>query len=98
VNSLANAEIFQATYLFDAREDNAEMIANFLDSNYPLNEGSHHDVTQYRVYFERLVAHLKSGRCVGLVIAGQFSDYDGDKECPEMIVFDNGEKQAELQL
>jgi hypothetical protein len=45
-----------------------------------------------------LVAHLKTGLCVGLLNPGQFSDYDGEKENPSSIVLGNSEQQIELQL
>ena len=73
-------------------------VATELDRSFPLRGASHRDVVQYRVYFDGLVAHLRSGRCVGLNTPSQFSDYDGDKECPSLIVLDSSERHVELQL
>lgn len=87
-----------------AGDQPADQIANigltraFLDSNFPLSEGSHGDVTQYRVYFDRLVAHLNTGRCVGLVRPAQFNDYGGDRECPSSILLSSSALEIELQL
>ncbi len=78
-------------------ESRAEM-HEFLDANFPLNEGSHRDVRQYLIYYQNLLAILHSGRCVGLTFAGQFADYEGHKESPSSITLNNGHTQIELEL
>ena len=71
---------------------------DFLDANFPLHEGSHRDVAQYRVYFDRLIAHLSSGRCVGLNNPSSFIEYGGDRECPSLIALSAQGHQVELHF
>lgn len=98
MNNLAIADISSSTFQSDLRLDSADTVKGFLDTQFPLNEGSHRDVTQYCVYYKGLVAHLKTGRCVGLASPGQFTDYGGEKSCPTSIEFRNADQQIELQL
>jgi hypothetical protein len=44
------------------------------------------------------LAHLQSGRCVGLSDPGAFQEFDGDKECPSSILLKNDDHQIELIL
>ncbi|MDE0734096.1 MAG: hypothetical protein OSB72_13695 [Gammaproteobacteria bacterium] len=71
---------------------------DFLDAYFPLHEGSHRDVEQYRIYFDRLIAHLISGRCVGLENPGSFVDYGGDRECPSLISLSSSGHEIELHF
>jgi hypothetical protein len=98
MNNLAIANISSSTFQSDLRLGSNDTVKEFLDAQFPLNEGSHRDVTQYCVYYKGLVAHLKTGRCVALANPGQFTDYGGEKGCPTSIVFCNAEQQIELQL
>ena len=81
-----------------ALEESNGRFQAYLDSYFPLREGSHADVTQYRVYFERLIAHLDSGRCVGLSNPGSFVEFDGDRECPSLIALASQGHQIELHF
>lgn len=44
----------------------------FLDDNFPLKEGSHHDVQSYSVYFHHLLATFPDGSQSGLAQPCQF--------------------------
>jgi len=98
MNNLAISNIFPSTFQTDVRLDCDDTVKNFLDVQFPLNEGSHRDVTQYSVYYKGLVAYLKTGACVGLASPGQLIDYGGEQSCPTSIVFCNTEQQIELLL
>lgn len=98
MNSLNHAYITQSISLLENHISTADTVTDFLDSNFPLHKASHQDVVQYRVYFEALVAHLKSGICVGLLKPSQFNDYGGDKESPTSILLGNSHQQIELKF
>lgn len=71
---------------------------DLLDVQFPLHEGSHRDVAQYRVYFDRLIAHLSSGRCVGLHNPSSFVEFGGDRECPSLIALSAHGHNVELHF
>jgi hypothetical protein len=98
MNNLAINTISAPCFEADLRQDFDDTVKDLLDAQFPLNEGSHRDVTQYSVYYKGLVAYLKSGRCVGLASPGQFADYGGEQSCPTSIVFCNIEQTLDLQL
>ena len=98
MNTLSQANISQGKGLSGYQIVANGTVEDFLDSIFTLNGASHGDVLQYRIYLMSLVAHLKTGLCVGLLNPGQFSDYDGEKENPSSIVLGNSEQQIELQL
>jgi len=98
MNSLNRSYIPASLSLSNQQSDSNETFLGLLDSQFPLSEGSHREVTQYRVYFGRLLAHLKSGLCVGLTKPGEFLEFGGDRECPSSIVLKNAEQQIELTL
>jgi len=98
MNSLNKAYLPESLNLSNQQSLNNETFLGLLDSHFPLNEGSHREVSQYRVYFGSLLAHLKSGRCVGLLNPSEFKEFDGDRECPSSITLKNTEQQIELTL
>jgi malate synthase len=98
MNSLNTAYLPESLSLKSQQDHSNETLLGLLDSHFPLYEGSHREVTQYRVYFDCLLAHLKSGRCVGLSNPSEFFEFGGDKECPSSIVLRNTEQQIELTL
>ena len=98
MNSLNIAYLPESLCLSKQQNHSNATFLGLLDSHFPLNEGSHREVTQYRVYFGSLLAHLKSGRCVGLTKPGEFLEYGGDRESPSSIVLGNDERQIELTL
>lgn len=98
MNSLNRAYLPESLSLSNQQSQSNETFLGLLDSQFPLNEGSHREVTQYRVYFDCLVAHLRSGRCVGLISPSAFLEFGGDRECPSSIVLKNADQQIELTL
>lgn len=98
MNSLNNAYLPEALNLSLQTENSNGTFLGLLDTHFPLNEGSHLEVTQYRVYFDCLLAHLKSGRCVGLHNPSAFLSFGGDRECPSTVILGNSTQQVELIL
>ncbi len=98
---MSNLQHAHLSESFNATTASAELNSrcqDFLDTYFPLKEGSHHDVAQYRVYFDRLIAHLSSGRCVGLINPGSFVEFGGDRECPSLISLASPGHQIELHF
>ncbi|BDU37358.1 malate synthase G [Vibrio nigripulchritudo] len=64
---------------------------DFLDETFPLNEGSHHDVESYTVYFKNLLAFFPDGTQTGLKDPGQFvAASDLDREPTSIVLKNNG--------
>ena len=61
-------------------------VKDFLDSAFPLTEGSHHDVTSYMVYFQNLMMILADGSTAGLQNPAQFVAKIGPRDNPESIL------------
>ena len=98
MSSLYNAYLPKSLGLSNQQSFTNETFMGLPDSHLPVNEGSHQEGTQYRIYFDWLLSHLKSGRCVGLSNPGGFHEFEGDKKCPSSILLQNGEQQIELIL
>ncbi len=60
---------------------------NFLDQSIPLAQGSHRDVSAYRVEGGRLKAKLKDGGESGLQTPELFIGYNGHAEAPSSLLF-----------
>ena len=60
---------------------------NFLDQSIPLAQGSHRDVSAYRVEGGRLKAKLKDGGESGLQSPELFIGYNGHAEAPSSLLF-----------
>ncbi len=71
---------------------------DFLDQVIPLKEGSHHDVTLYQMYYQKLAAVLKDGTYVGLENPGQFVAYSGSKNEPRELVFKHNGLLIEIHI
>jgi malate synthase len=98
---MKNLQQAHLTESFDAAHATPESNSryqDFLDTYFPLKEGSHQDVAQYRIYFNRLIAHLRSGRCVGLADPNRFIEFGGDRECPSLISLASPSHQIELHF
>ncbi|CCN72685.1 malate synthase G [Vibrio nigripulchritudo] len=64
---------------------------DFLDETFPLNEGSHHDVESYTVYFKNLLVFFPDGTQTGLKEPGQFvAASDLDREPTSIVLKNNG--------
>ncbi len=71
---------------------------DFLDEVFPLNEGSHHDVESYTVYFKNLLAFFPDGTQAGLKTPGQFvaaNDLEGE---PTSIILKNNGLHIEIMI
>ena len=60
---------------------------NFLDQSIPLAQGSHRDVSAYRIEGGRLKAKLKDGGESGLQTPELFIGYNGQAEAPSSLLF-----------
>lgn len=61
-----------------------------LDRLFPLEAGSHQDVTCYVIDYCHVMAYFKDGRHSGLKHPKQFVAYTGGKEDPKSILFRDG--------
>ncbi|WP_190331243.1 malate synthase G [Vibrio sp. S17_S38] len=68
----------------------------FLDDNFPLKEGSHHDVQSYSVYFHHLLATFPDGSQSGLAQPCQFVASSNPDVEPTSIVLKNNGLHIEL--
>ena len=71
---------------------------DFLDENFPLNKGSHHDVSSYLVYYQHLLAFFPDGSESGLKTPCQFIAYDGAKCEPSFLLLKNNGLHIGLQI
>ncbi|MGB2079057.1 MAG: malate synthase G, partial [Vibrio sp.] len=63
----------------------------FLDENFPLEQGSHHDVSAYCVYFHHLLACFPDGTQTGLAQPCQFvASSNPDVEPTSIVLKNNG--------
>ncbi|CAM2993527.1 malate synthase G [Vibrio rarus] len=64
---------------------------DFLDRVFPLDQGSHHDVESYTVYFNGLLAHFPDGTHTGLKRPCQFvAASDPEREPTSILLKNNG--------
>ncbi|MEL0630668.1 malate synthase G [Psychromonas aquatilis] len=75
--------------------DNAK---DFLDEQFPLNSGSHHDVTSYLVYYQHLLAFFADGSECGLKDPCQFVAFDGSKNSPTYLLLKNNGLHVGLHI
>ncbi|HAS25747.1 hypothetical protein AB4242_00330 [Vibrio splendidus] len=61
-----------------------------LDRLFPLENGSHQDVTSYVVDYRHIMAYFKDGQHSGLKHPKQFVAYMGEKNDPDSILFRDG--------
>ncbi|SHO54608.1 malate synthase [Vibrio quintilis] len=73
-----------------AKEKQAQA-KRLLDKLFPLDEGSHSDVTSYVIDYHHIVAYFSDGRHTGLQYPNHFVAYVGDRNEPKQIVFRNGD-------
>jgi len=71
---------------------------NFLDQSFPLNKGSHSEVTHYSVFSSHMLAFFADGKTTGLANPGQFVGFEGDANDPESILLRNNGLHVELEL
>jgi malate synthase len=71
---------------------------DFLDEQFPLNIGSHHDVSSYLVYYQHLLAFFPDGNKSGLKKVCQFVAFDGSKNGPSYLLLKNHGLHVGLQI
>jgi malate synthase len=71
---------------------------DFLDQTFPLDKGSHHDVTSYLVYYQHLLAMFPDGSTQGLKNPCQFVALSGHKSEPTDIVLKNHGLHAVIEI
>jgi len=71
---------------------------DFLDQTFPLNTGSHHDVTSYLVYYQHLLAMFADGSTQGLKNPCQFAALSGHKSEPTDIVLKNNGLHVVIEI
>ena len=71
---------------------------DFLDEQFPLAKGSHHDVTSYLVYYQHLLAFLSNGSECGLKNPCQFVAFDGSKSNPNYLILKNNGLHVGLHI
>ena len=71
---------------------------DFLDEVFPLAAGSHHDVTQYHIYYRHFCAITSDGECMGLKNSAQFAGFNGSRDYPNTIFLMDQGLRVELQI
>jgi len=71
---------------------------DFLDEFTPLQEGSHHDATDYTVEKGQLSVKLKDGKTTTLKQAEKFAGYNGRVDAPSEILLRNNNLHTILQI
>jgi malate synthase len=71
---------------------------NFLDENFSLAEGSHHDAVAYRVGAQQLEVQLKSGAVARLEQAAAFRGFQGDRGAPTLVLLVHHGLHVELHV
>ena len=99
-NAISNSGELASTKAFNPQRGLAVIneAKNFLDLHFPLNEGSHHDVSSYLVYYQHLLAFFPDGSESGLKKACQFVAFDGSKNDPSYLLLKNNGLHIGLQI
>ncbi|BDX07882.1 malate synthase G [Planctobacterium marinum] len=75
-----------------------EWVKNWLDEIFPLQAGSHKDVTGYLVSEGELVMQMQDGSTQKLKETEQFCGYRGDAQAPTCILLQNNGLHAEIAI
>ncbi|NLQ18258.1 malate synthase G [Marinomonas sp. M1K-6] len=70
----------------------------FLDEVFPLESGSHKDVTSYVVYYHHLLAFFKDSHQAGLKQPSQLVAVNGQRSEPEAVLLRNNGLHVEIQF
>ncbi len=71
---------------------------DFLDETFPLQQGSHRDVTQYAIKEQKLVITIANDHSTSLSAPGKFCGYTGKPDNPSSILLRNHGLHVELQI
>ncbi|WP_428774674.1 hypothetical protein [Vibrio sp.] len=86
------AEAVFAVETISASEQNEKQCKSkqLLDRLFPLEQGSHQDVTAYVIDYRHVMAYFKDGSHSGLKHPKHFVAFTGEKEQPASILFRDG--------
>ncbi|MCB5160886.1 malate synthase G [Marinomonas algarum] len=70
----------------------------FLDETFPLETGSHQDVSSYMVYYNHLLAFFEDGSQAGLKQPNQLVGVNGQRSEPEAVLLKNNGLHVEIQF
>lgn len=86
------AEAVFAVEKMDSKQTSEKQVKakQLLDRLFPLEEGSHQDVTAYVIDYRHVMAYFKDGRHSGLKHPKHFVAFSGEKESPASILFRDG--------
>ena len=96
-DSLYGTDVIPQTDGAEIRKDynparGAKVVAfamDFLDETFPLNEGSHREVTQYAIKDQALFMILPNGQLTSLSNPNKFCGYTGNSDNPSSVLFVN---------
>ena len=71
---------------------------DFLDRNFALDGGSHHDSVHYRVAANGLEVILKNGRTARLRQAAAFRGFQGERRSPDLVLLEHHGLHVELHI
>ncbi len=95
-NYIIAEEVLAISQLHAAEQEKLTLVKQFLDRHFPLNTGSHQDVSSYVVYYQHLLAFFADGSHSGLRQTKQFVAFNGTKEAPSAIVLQDQGRHVEL--
>lgn len=83
--------VFAVENISAEQQDEKQVKAKqLLDRLFPLEQGSHQDVTSYQIDYHHILAYFKDGTHSGLSNNQQFAAFVGEKERPTSILFRDG--------
>lgn len=88
---IAEAVVAVETLAAEATDQKSCQSKQILDELFPLESGSHQDVTAYMIDYRHLVAYFKDGTHSGLRYPKHFVAYNGEKETPCSILLRDGQ-------
>ncbi|MCH1929867.1 malate synthase [Shewanella sp. A25] len=86
LTSFIAEEVLAVAQVKGAEQEMLTHAKQFLDRHFPLNEGSHQNVTSYVVYYQHLLAFFEDGSHSGLAQPKQFVAFNGTKDSPTALV------------
>ncbi|EGM71904.1 malate synthase [Shewanella sp. HN-41] len=98
LNSLIAEEVLAVAQVNVAEHEKIAKAKQFLDRAFPLNSGSHQDVSSYVVYYQHLLAFFADGSHSGLRQPKQFVAFNGTKDSPNAIVLQDQGCHVELSF
>lgn len=96
LNRLIAEEVLTVTQVDVAEHEKIAKAKQFLDRAFPLNCGSHQNVSSYVVYYQHLLAFFTDGSHSGLRQPKQFVAFNGTKDAPCAIVLQDQGCHVEL--